>query len=131
MTGPWMRRVRGTLAALALAVLAACETGPRGPRTLQGRVTGPADLAGAVLDVVWSSITGFEGQGSTQVYSAPVAGEDNRYRVILVAPSGGPLTFGVRVDGVYLHGPVITVVEAVASDNLPRPVGDLRVVLER
>jgi len=121
-------RVRLLMVALALAGLTACETGPRGPRTLAGRVVGPADLAGAVLEVVWSEVTGFEGQGSTQVYWAPVAGESGRYRVILVAPSGGQLTFGVQVDGRYLNGPVITVVEAVATDNLPRPVGDMRVV---
>lgn len=126
-----MRRVRGLALALTLAALTACETGPRGPRTLAGRVVGPADLAGAVLDVVWPEVMGFEGQGSTQVYWAPVAGESDRYRVILVAPSGGQLTFGLQVDGRYLHGPVITVVEAVATDDLPRPVTDMRVVLEQ
>jgi hypothetical protein len=124
-----MRRARWLAVVLSLVALTACETGPREPRTLAGRVVGPADLAGAVLDVVWSEVTGFEGQGSTQVYWAPVAGESGRYRVILIAPSGGQLTFGLQVDGRYLNGPVITVVEAVATDNLPRPVSDMRVVL--
>ena len=124
-----MRRGRALVLALALATLSACETGPRGPRTLAGRVVGSADLAGAVLDVVWSEVTGFEGQGSTQVYWAPVAGESDRYRVILVAPSGGQLTFGLQVEGHYLHAPIVTVVEVVATDNLPRPVGDVRVLL--
>ena len=126
-----MRRVRALMAALTLAALTACETGPRGPHTLSGRVIGPADLAGAVLDVAWSEVTGFEGQGSTQVYWAPVAGERDRYRVILIAPSGGQLTFGLHVDGRHLYGPVITVVEAVATDNLARPVADMRVVFEQ
>jgi len=126
-----MTRARGLILVVGLVALSACETGPRGPHTLQGRVVGPADLAGAVLDVVWSEVTGFEGQGSTQVYWAQVPGESDHYRVILVAPSGGQLTFGLSVEGRYLHGPVITVVEAVATDNLARPVGDMRVVLGR
>jgi hypothetical protein len=124
-----MSRARLLWVALSLVALTACETGPRGPRTLAGRVIGPADLAGAVLDVVWSEVTGFEGQGGTQVYWAPVTGESDRYRVILIAPSGGQLTFGMQVDGRYLNGPVITVVEAVATDNLSRPVTDMRVVV--
>jgi len=119
------------LAALAAVSLQACETGPHGPRTVNGTVVGTADLAAAVLDVTWTGIQGFEGHGSTQVYSAPVAGEKDRYRVILVAPAGGNLTFGIQIDGVYLQGPVITVVDAAGSDNLPRSVANFRVLLEQ
>jgi hypothetical protein len=122
---------RSLLAALAATALAACETGPHGPGTVNGTVVGQADLAGAVLDVVWGGVRGFEGHGSTQVYSAAVAGEEDHYRVILISPTGGDLTFGILVDGDYLRGPVVTVVEAVGSDNLPRSEGDLRVWLER
>jgi len=32
---------------------------------------------------------------------------------------------------VYLEGPVVTVVEAVGSDDLVRPVSNLTVLLER
>ncbi|MDH3422233.1 MAG: hypothetical protein OEN00_04540 [Gemmatimonadota bacterium] len=119
------------LLCVALTGLSACQTGPDGPGTVSGRVTGPADLAAAVLDVVWAGVQGFEGQGSTQVYSAEVAGEPDRYRVILVGPAGGDLTFGIVVDDVYLEGPIVTVVNAAGSDNLPRSAGDLRVLLER
>lgn len=118
-------------AGLALVALAACDVGPDGPGTVAGTVTGAPDLGAVVLDVVWKGIRGFEGTGSTQVYSAPVPGEPDRYRVILVGPSGGDLTFGINVDGLYLEGPVVTVVEAAGDDDLPRSVGDLRVLLER
>jgi hypothetical protein len=121
---------RRLLLALSVAAVAGCETGPRGPGTVNGTVVGTADLAAAVLDVVWPGIQGFEGHGGTQVYSAPVAGDADRYRVILVAPAGGNLTFGIQVDGVYLQGPVVTVIEAAGSDDLPRSVADMRVVLE-
>lgn len=120
-----------TLAALALTTLAACDTGPDGPGTVAGTVTGASGLGAVVLEVDWAGIQGFEGQGSTQVYSAPVAAAPNRYRVILVGPAGGDLTFGIRVDDVYLEGPVVTVVEAAGSDDLPLDVGGLRVLLER
>ena len=119
------------LLSAALTGLSACQTGPDGPGTVSGTVTGPADLGAAVLDVVWAGVQGFEGQGSTQVYSAAVAGEPNRYRVILVGPAGGDLTFGIFVDDVYLEGPIVTVVDATGSDNLPRSIGDVRVLLER
>jgi hypothetical protein len=48
-----------------------------------------------------------------------------------VGPSGGDLGFGIRVDDLYLEGPVVTVVEATGTNNLPRPVSDLQVRLER
>jgi hypothetical protein len=118
-------------AALALTGLSGCDTGPSGPATVAGTVTGPADLGAVVLDVVWKGVQGFEGHGSTQIYSAPVAGGSDHYRLILVGPTGGELAFGVLVDDVYLEGPVVTLVEAVATDNLPRPLDNIRVVLER
>jgi hypothetical protein len=116
---------------IALAALSACDSGPSGPATVAGTVTGASDLGAVVLDVVWPGVQAFEGQGDTQVYSAPVAGEANRHRVIVVSPTGGDLTFGILVDDLYLEGPVVTVVEATGSNNVPRSVGDLRVLLER
>ena len=115
----------------AVAVLAACDTGPSGPGTVVGTVTGPPDLGAAVLDVVWKGVQGFEGRGSTQAYSAPVAGEVDRYRLVLVAPSGGDLSFSIEVDDVYLEGPVVTLVDATDASNEPRSVADLEVLLER
>ena len=94
-------------------------------------MTGPADLGAVVLDVVWAGVQGFEGQGSTQVYSAQLTAEKDRHRVILVGPAGGDLSFGILVDDLYLEGPLVTVVEAVATDNLSRSVDNIRVLLER
>lgn len=119
------------IALLAVLGLPACDTGPDGPGTVSGTVTGAADVGAVVLDVIWKGVQGFEGQRSTQVYSAAVAGEEGRYRVILVGPTGGDLSFGIVVDDVYLEGPVVTLVEATGSDNLPRSVGDLSVLLVR
>jgi len=127
-------RSRFALAALAAAALtgmSACDSGPDGPGTVSGTVTGAADVGAVVLDVIWAGVQGFEGQGSTQVYAAEVAGEVGRYRVILVGPAGGDLSFGIRVDDVYLEGPVVTLIEATGTNNLPRSVGDLRVLLAR
>lgn len=124
-------RLGRPLAVLALAVIAACDTGPDGPGTVLGTVTGGASLGAAVLDVTWKGVQDFEARGSTQVYSAAVPGEDDRYRVILVGPVAGDLSFGIVVDDVYLEGPVVTVVEAAGADNLPRAVGELQVRLER
>jgi hypothetical protein len=127
-------RARGEIAALAALILtglSACDTGPVGPATIAGTVTGPADLGAVVLDVVWAGVQGFEGQGSTQVYSAQLTAEKDRHRVILVGPAGGDLSFGILVDDLYLEGPLVTVVEAVATDNLSRSVDNIRVLLER
>jgi len=126
-----LRRTLAGAALVASSAMAACETGPGGPATVSATVTGAADLGAVVLDVVWPGIQGFEGRGSTQVYSAPVEGEEDRHRVILVGPAGGDLGFGILVDDVYLEGPVVEVVEATDSANDPRPVDDLRVALER
>jgi len=119
------------LAALSLIGMSACDSGPSGPAIVSGTVIGPADLAAVVLDVVWAGVQGFEGMGSTQAYSAPVEDDADRYRVILVGPTGGALTFGIAVDDVYLEAPVVTLVEAAGSDDLPRPLGNIRVLLER
>lgn len=127
-----MRRSRLPLLIMAaVALLSACNLGPDGPGTVSGTVTGAPDLGAVVLDVVWTGVQGFEGRAGTQVYSAPVPGESDRYRVILVDPTGGDLSFGVSVDDAYLEGPVVAVVEAADTANEPRAVSDLRVLLER
>ena len=125
------RRSRLAAAGLVLALVSGCDTGPDGPGTVVGTVTGGPDLGAVVLDVVWRGIQGFDGRGSTQVYSAPVPGEPDRYRIVLVGPTGGDLSFGIDVDDLYLEGPVVTVVEAVGDDDSSRTVADLRVILER
>ena len=119
------------VACLSGLVLAACDLGPSGPGTVTGSVTGNAALGAVVLDVTWPGVVGFEGRGSTQVYSAPVTGSPDRHRVVLVSPTGGDLPFVIAVDDAYLESPIVTVVEAAGTDNLPLSVAALRVVLER
>jgi hypothetical protein len=128
-----MSRSRGLgISTLALvALFGACDTGPSGPGTVSGTVRGSAALGAVVLDVTWVGVQGFEGQGQTQVYSAPVAGDPDRYRVVLIDPVGGELHFGIDVDDVYLEGPVVTVVSAADADNQPMGVAGLSVGLER
>lgn len=123
------RLLRSSL--VAALGLAACDLGPSGPGTVAGTVTGDATLGAAVLDVTWPGITGFDGRGSTQVYSAAVAGFPDRYRVVLVDPVGGELRFSIAVDDAYLQSPIVTVVAAAGTDNLTRSAAGLGVVLER
>jgi hypothetical protein len=124
-------RALGAGVLLCLMSLGACDSVPSGPGTISGTVTGSATLGAVVLDVTWVGVQGFEGLGSTQVYSAPVPGETNRYRVVLIDPVGGDLHFGIDVADVYLEGPVITLVSAADTGNLPMEVGGLTVALER
>ncbi len=128
-----MRHFRYAKASLTLgvALLAACDLGPSGPSTVVGTVTGEASLGAAVLDVTWPGVVGFEGRGGTQVYFGAVPGFPDRYRVILVSPSGGDIPFSVDVDDAHLARPTVTVVEAASSSNQLLPLARLRVVLER
>ena len=127
----WRRVVPGSTL-LAVLALAACDLGgPSGPAQVIGSVTGNAELGAAVVDLTWEGVTGFEGRGSTQVYSAPVSGSADRHRFVLVDAAGGDLRFTIALADDRLHAPTVTVVSAVGTDNLPRPVADLRVVLER
>lgn len=128
---PAARLFRAVLGTLVVAVPAACDLGPRGPSRVSGTVTGNPLLGAVVLDLTWQSVRGFEGRGSTRVYSAPVAESPHRYRVILVDGEGGDLRFSIDLEDARLNGPVVTVVEAAGTNNEPLPVGDLRVVLER
>ena len=123
----WMRSVL----LLGVTTLAACESGPGGPGMVAGTITGDAQLGAVVLDVTWRGVQGFEGRGTTQAYSARVSGSENRYRLVLLDPTGGDLHFGINVDDVYLAGPVVMVVAAAGTDNLTRSTSGLRVVLER
>lgn len=128
-----MRRFRSVSgwAGLGVVVFAACDLGPSGPSTVEGTVTGEASLGAAVLDVTWPGVVGFEGRGGTQVYFGAVPGFADRYRVILVSPSGGDIPFTISVDDAYLASPTVTVVEAASSTNQLLPLTRLRVVLDR
>jgi hypothetical protein len=120
-------------AALALAgTLVGCDLGgPSAPTRALATVTGSPMLGAAVVDLAWPGVMGIEGRGSTQVYSGAVSNAPNRHRVILVGAEGGDLRFTVELDDLRLYGPVVTVVSAVGTDNLPIDHEGLRVVLER
>lgn len=121
------------LALLAPFVLGGCDLGggPSGPTSVLGTITGSETLGAAVVDLSWEGILAFEGRGDTRVYSAPVAGGRERHRMVLVDPVGGELRFTIRLEDDLLYAPVVTVVSAVGTDNLPLPLEGLRVVLER
>ncbi|MBM4184709.1 MAG: hypothetical protein FJ207_10945 [Gemmatimonadetes bacterium] len=124
-------RLLRRVSSLGAVLLAACDLGPSGPGTVGGTLTGNASLGAAVLDVTWPGVLGFEGQGSTQVYWAPVDGFPDRYRVILVNPTGGDIPFAIEEADVLLRSPTITFVEAAGTDNQPLAVEGLRVTLVR
>jgi hypothetical protein len=125
------KRVRGVaLVALTLGA-AACDLGPEGPSTATGRIEGHPALGAAVLDVTWRGVVGFEGRGSTQVYSARVPDSPDRWRVVLVSPDISDLPFSVRIEGSLVEAPAITIVEAANIGNHAVEVGPLEVLIER
>lgn len=115
---------------LTLVALAGCDFGPSGPGVLTGRASADA-LGAVVLEMQGSGIRGFSGRGSTQVYSAPVAGRSGVHRVILIAPDGGDLGFDVEVEDVGMEGPAVTVVQAARIDNATMPASLVTVRIER
>lgn len=126
---------RGTLlvALVAPLVIAACDLGegPAGPASVLGTITGSETLGAAIVDLSWNGVLAFEGRGDTRVYSAAVVGEGERHRLVLVGPAGGDLRFTIQLEDDLLYAPVVSIVSAVGSDNLPLQVEGLRVVLER
>jgi hypothetical protein len=117
---PGLGRLLAGMAVSAVVALSACESGPSGPGTLDGSVTGPANLGAVVLEVTGASVQGFTGQGDTQAYGALVSTAENKHRVILVDRSGGEIHFGIRVDDLGADAPTVTVVLAAGTDNLPK-----------
>ena len=134
MSAATFRRARRPVQTVALlaGLLSACDLGgPEGPAQVLGTVTGDPQLGAAVIELSWEGVTGLEGRGSTQVYSAPVAGSPSLHRAVLLDAAGGDLRFTIHLTDDRLHAPVVTVESAVGTDNLPRTLADLRVVLER
>ena len=107
------------LAAVALALgllVGACDSGPKGPGQLTGRVTsGPIPVGGIVLEFTGVGITGFSGSGDTQAFFAE--GDPGVFRVVMVTPTPGVLTFQISVRDVEGPFPSVTAVEAVGGDN--------------
>jgi len=115
--------------ALALTV-AACDSGPKGPGSLTGTVTG-APFGGVVLSVDGAGIEAFDGLGNTRAYGAPLLSAPDRHRVVLVDPAGGTLRFEIRVQDLGMEDPVITVLVATDTDNAMISTGAAVVTIER
>lgn len=114
-------------AALALAVVlgaAACSDDPSGPGTFTARFAGPADTpaGAAVVEVTGEGIEGFRAAGSGSIFSRTVRlpteqTPEGLYRVVVVAPSGSPLTFDVDMEDVALGFPAATVLSVADTAN--------------
>lgn len=124
------------MACLVLAA-AACDDDPSGPGTFTVRVDGPADApaGAAVVELAGEGITGFEAIGSAQVFSrtvrAPTEQEpEGLYRVVVVAPAGSSVAFGVEVEDVALGYPSASLRRVTDTANAPiQGVGDYRIRL--
>jgi len=126
------KRARLALAAALAVGLMGCDLGgPSGPAQVVGTVTGDPLLGAAIVELSWDGVRGFEGRGDTQVYAGAVPESAERHRVVLVGPAGGDLQFTIDLEDHRLDGPMLTVVSAVGTNNLPLPTSGLRVVLVR
>ena len=122
---------RLVLTVAAALFLAGCDSAPDGPGTVDAIVESPQPLGAVVLEFTGGGVEGFDGQGTTLVYSALVAPTEARYRVILVSPDGSPLRFGIRVANVRDAQPMVTAVTAASPSNQFVTPGGLQVRLER
>lgn len=126
-------RIPVVLALLGALSSASCDSGPEGPGTLSATVVGNASLGAVVLEFTGGTIEGFEGLGDTRAYGAALAATPDgraRHRVILVSPSGGALSFGVRVADRGAPRPSVTAVTATGRDNLPVVPSGLQIRIE-
>ena len=115
---------------VALCLVGGGACGPSGPGSFLSRVSGES-LGGVLLEVSGVGIVGFDGRGSTQVYSAPMAHRQNTHRVLLIDPQGGDLLFDIQVTDVGMDLPVVTVVSAAGTDNATRLPAGIEVRIER
>ena len=116
MSGLTRRSAWAALAAVA-ALLSGCESGPKGPGPLSASIEGPVPLGAAIVEVRGDGVTGFEGVGSTHVFSAP--GQGGVFRVVLVGEVAGDLGFKVNVQERRDTPPTATVLSAAGGDNVP------------
>lgn len=114
----------------SLLALAACDSGPKGPGALTGRVTGE-NLGGVLLRVEGAGIQSFSGLGAAQVYSAVVETKVDTHRVLIVSPEGGELQFEIMVDDRAMEGPIVTVLQAALTDNRAVSAAVATVAIER
>lgn len=124
-------RVRA-LALVGVLVVAGCDSGPKGPGVLTARVTSPQPLGAVVLEFTGGGITGFQGQGTTQVFGAIGSGGSDTHRVILVSPSGATeIRFGIEFADRGGKMPSVAAISAASPANAALTAGGLKVRIER
>lgn len=111
---------RGTLVVGMLTAVAACDSGPSGPGTVQAVIESSTLTAGAVVvEIRGVGVNGITASPPLQVFSAP-GSTPGTFRVVLVNPGdAAPLTLGITVDDLAADPPTATVLEATALTNLP------------
>jgi hypothetical protein len=103
--------------ALLAALAAGCDSGPKGPGFLSATVDGPIPLGAAIVEVQGVGVIGFEGAGTTHVFTT--LSQSGSQRVVLIGETPGDLAFKVRVQELRDGIPSATVVSAAGGDNLP------------
>lgn len=130
VTRRWLSLARIALVVAVALGAGACDDDPSGPGVFTGRVASSADepAGAAVIEITGEGIEGFEALGSSRIFSrtvqAPTEEEgEGLYRVVVVAPAGSALRFGVRVEDVAVGVPTVTLVSV--ADTANEPVGSL------
>lgn len=108
-------RLMALLLALPLAAAGCDLFGPSGPGTLEATVSADEPLGALVLELEGVGIVGFVGRGDTRAYGRPVS--QGRHRVVLVAPEGAAIRFGIEVEDLGADPPAVQVVSAVDPGN--------------
>lgn len=138
VTRRWPPLGRIALVVVVALGAGACDDDPSGPGIFTGWVVSSAgEPAGAaVIEITGEGIEGFEAAGSSRVFSRTVrppteeSGE-GLYRVVVVAPAGSALRFGVRVEDVAMGIPTATLVSVADTANVPvGSLGDYRIHFE-
>ena len=112
------QRKSGRLVALlVLLAAAACDSGPKGPGFLTATIEGPVPLGAAIVEVQGEGVLGFEGAGTTHVFTTP--GEPGVHRVVLIGEQPGDLRFKVQVQEVRDRPPSATIIQASGGDDIP------------
>ncbi len=111
-----MRRALVMVALASGVLVGACDSGPKGPGQLTGRLrSGPIPVGAIVLEFTGTGITGFSGVGATKVFFAE--NEPGVFRVVMVTPTAGEMNFLISVEDLEAPLPTVNSVEAVDSNN--------------
>lgn len=111
-----MRRVLALAVLTSGLLMSACDSGPKGPGQLTGRLrSGPIPVGAIVLEFTGVGVTGFSGSGETRLFFAESA--PGVFRVVMVTPTPGDMSFRISVQDVEAPLPTVTAVQAVGADN--------------